>query len=157
VAPIICKNLADTLALAQRFIVDKKEGAVVGLSGELGAGKTAFVRGCIEAIAKSCGQPVPTVISPSFVFQQTYDGLSHPVHHFDLYRLDSIDEAALNELGYFDSLEKVSRRKGFLFVEWPERAKPTSILGLTDWIRIEFTGEARIYQLNTSDTGGAVR
>jgi tRNA threonylcarbamoyladenosine biosynthesis protein TsaE len=82
---------------------------VVTLSGELGAGKTAFARGLLQALGHDGEVP-----SPSFAIVQPYEAIDPPVWHVDLYRLESPDE--LQELG-LDGAED-----GVLLVEWPERA-----------------------------------
>jgi len=115
-------HLNDLKAFAKEFLNSNKEGAIVGLSGELGTGKTTFVRYCIESIRYSSPKKI-RVVSPSFVLHQSYDYLNPPVEHFDLYRLESINEETLIEVGYFETLQKTKEHKGFLFIEWPEKAK----------------------------------
>jgi len=86
-----------------------QEGDVVTLSGPLGVGKTALVRGLLGALGHEGEVP-----SPSFAIVQPYDELEPPVWHVDLFRLD--DPSELNELG----LESAS--DGVLLIEWPEKA-----------------------------------
>ncbi len=84
-------------------------GDVVGVAGELGAGKTTFVRGACRAL----GVTSP-VASPTFTIGHRYAGRV-PVAHLDLYRLDGIGEEGWADLEpYFDGT--------IAFVEWPERA-----------------------------------
>jgi tRNA threonylcarbamoyladenosine biosynthesis protein TsaE len=94
-------------ALARRF----RGGEVVLLSGELGAGKTAFVRG----LARGMGCDPDEVASPTFVLLTSYPGRL-TLHHADLYRLSGKgDDDA--ELG----LEELPGEAGVLAVEWAER------------------------------------
>ena len=86
-----------------------KSGDVITLSGPLGVGKTALVRGFIAALGH--GGEVP---SPSFAIVQPYEELDPAVWHVDLYRVENAAE--IEELG-LDSLEDA-----VLLVEWPERA-----------------------------------
>lgn len=85
-------------------------GAALALSGDLGAGKTAFVRALVRALHGDAAG----VSSPTFVFRQRYDGVP-PVEHLDLYRIEDPAEAA--ELG----LEEAFGPDRITVVEWPER------------------------------------
>lgn len=96
--------------VAFRLAATLRPGDALALSGELGAGKTTFVRALIHALH---GSDVP-VSSPTFVFRQRYDG-TPPVEHLDLFRLDDPAEAA--ELG----LEEAFGSDVITVVEWPER------------------------------------
>ena len=81
-------------------------GDVVNLTGELGAGKTAFVQGA----AKALGVEGP-VVSPTFVLVREYRG-QMPIYHVDVYRLDRLQE--VHDLGFEDLLDPA----GVVFVEW---------------------------------------
>jgi tRNA threonylcarbamoyladenosine biosynthesis protein TsaE len=85
-------------------------GAVIALSGDLGAGKTTLARGFIRQIT---GGQTETP-SPTFTLVQSYEGPDFPVHHFDLYRLAAPDD--IWELGWEDIGD------GVALVEWPDRA-----------------------------------
>lgn len=141
------KTLTDLEDFVQEFLHAHPEGAVVGLSGELGAGKTTFVRMCIKFLAQRKGIEVPRVTSPTFVLHQRYPNLAQAVEHFDLYRLDAISQESLTELGYFDALDFVREVHGFLFVEWPEKAKECESLGLDQHIVFSFDGEVRVVEV----------
>jgi tRNA threonylcarbamoyladenosine biosynthesis protein TsaE len=111
-------------ALGRRF----QGGEVVLLEGELGSGKTAFVRG----LARGLGGDVQEVASPTFVILTSYPGRL-TLHHADLYRLERV--ADLSEVG----LEELPGPRGVLAVEWAER------LGGSAWssafrVRIGHTG-----------------
>jgi tRNA threonylcarbamoyladenosine biosynthesis protein TsaE len=81
-------------------------GDVVSLTGELGAGKTAFVQGA----AKALGVDTP-VVSPTFVLVREYRG-EMPIYHIDVYRLERLQE--VHDLGFEDFLGPA----GLVFVEW---------------------------------------
>lgn len=86
-------------------------GDVVGLSGEIGAGKTTLARSIIRCLA---GADIE-VPSPTFTLVQTYPDLAVPIAHFDLYRVRHEDELA--ELGFAEASETNA-----VLVEWPEYA-----------------------------------
>lgn len=100
----------ETAALAAELASGFGGGEVVLLSGELGAGKTAFVRG----LARGVGADPDEVASPTFVLLTSYPGRL-TLHHADLYRIGREDE--LCELG----LEELPGARGVLAVEWAER------------------------------------
>ena len=100
----------ETLALAEELAADFHGGEVVLLTGELGAGKTAFVRGLARGLG---GDPVE-VSSPTFVLLTSYPGRL-TLHHADLYRLAGDGDEV--ELG----LEELPGPGGVLAVEWAER------------------------------------
>ena len=136
-------SIGELGAVARSFVQEHCNGAAVGLSGELGAGKTTFVRCCVEALASLSRVDPPRVISPSFVLHQRYE-LIRPVEHFDLYRLDELEAPALVEIGYFDALERIRQDRGFLFVEWPERASASLSLDFT--LVFQVLGDKRVLQ-----------
>ena len=90
-------------------------GSVVLLIGDLGAGKTAFVRGLAEGV----GIPADDVSSPTFTLMQEYRGGRLPLFHVDLYRLN--DAREVEDLG----LEEVAAG-GVLAIEWAEKLRDVS-------------------------------
>ena len=136
-------TLADLALFAGDFILRHPEGAVVGLTGELGTGKTTLVRAIVSELSARAGVPPPRVTSPTYVLHQSYAFLSPPVDHFDLYRLDSANELSLLEIGYFEILQQSRERKGFLFVEWPERVELRGLLGLSEELSLSFASGGR--------------
>jgi tRNA threonylcarbamoyl adenosine modification protein YjeE len=104
-------------------------GNALALSGELGAGKTTFVRAIVRALH---GSDVP-VSSPTFIFRQRYDGRP-PIEHLDLYRIEGPEDAA--ELG----LDEAFGPDRITIVEWPERL-PDLLPPGTIRIRIDGAGD----------------
>ena len=100
----------ETESLGERLGAGFRGGEVVLLSGELGAGKTAFVRG----LARGLGADPDEVASPTFVLLTSYPGRL-TLHHADLYRLAGRGDD--QELG----LEELPGPRGVLAVEWAER------------------------------------
>ncbi|GKS59955.1 tRNA (adenosine(37)-N6)-threonylcarbamoyltransferase complex ATPase subunit type 1 TsaE [Nitrospira sp.] len=87
-------------------------GEVVALKGDLGAGKTQFVKG----LAQGLGAATREVASPTFVFIHEYRGRL-PLAHIDLYRIEASEE--LDQLGWADYLDG----RWVVAVEWPEKAE----------------------------------
>lgn len=105
---------AETRATARTLATTLRPGAVLLLLGDLGAGKTAFVRGLAEGL----GIAEDAVSSPTFTLVQEYRGGRLPLYHADLYRLP--EGVSLDDLG----LDEVAE-DGVLAIEWPERlARP---------------------------------
>ena len=118
----------DTRRVAAALASSLRPGAVVLLHGDLGAGKTAFVRGLAEGL----GVPDDAVSSPTFTLVHEYHGGTLPLFHADLYRLPA--GASLDDLG----LDEVAE-DGVLAIEWPERLA-RQIPGAID-IRIGIAGD----------------
>ncbi len=108
-AKFCCKNLNDTHALAVtlgRLI--EKNGAFISLLGEIGAGKTTFIKSLLGSLGVK-----EIVTSPSFVILNEYHSAPLPVYHFDLYRLEHEGvKTILNELCEY------SRDGVITLVEW---------------------------------------
>lgn len=99
------------MALAEQLALVLRAGDCLTFYGDVGAGKTTFIRTMIKNL---CGtQNVP---SPTFTLVETYDSPFASIWHFDLYRLKKAEE--LYELGFEEAL-----LDGILFIEWPQHAK----------------------------------
>ena len=101
---------AETAAAGRKLASSLTAGSVVLLSGDLGAGKTAFVRGLAEGL----GVNPQDVTSPTFTLVQEYRGGRLPLYHVDLYRLKSIE---VDDLG----LDEMAWSGGVIAIEWPDR------------------------------------
>jgi tRNA threonylcarbamoyladenosine biosynthesis protein TsaE len=104
----------ETADVARTLAADLKPGAVMLLSGQLGAGKTAFVRG----LAAGLGIDPEEVSSPTFTLVHEYRGGRLTLYHADLYRLE---ETTAEDLG----LEEKAVAEGVLAIEWPDRLTRT--------------------------------
>lgn len=100
----------ETADVAIRLAGRLTPGTVLLLSGDLGAGKTAFVRG----LAQGLGVSPDEVSSPTFTLVHEYRGGRLPLQHVDLYRLERVD---LDTLGLDEALAEA----GVVAIEWPER------------------------------------
>jgi tRNA threonylcarbamoyladenosine biosynthesis protein TsaE len=96
--------------LAQMLISDASIPPFVALYGDLGVGKTAFIRGFVSQIS-----PAATVRSPTFALVNEYRAKPRSVFHFDMYRIE--DEDDLYSIGFYDYLD----RNGICLVEWSEK------------------------------------
>jgi len=113
------KNIEETRELALRLAQSMKnlpKPVIIFLNGDLGAGKTTFVR-----YFASAWNLQNEVTSPTFTLMNQYQDENFCISHFDLYRLDSAEEA--EELGLTDFIS----RSDFAFIEWPEIARSLDI------------------------------
>ena len=138
---ILTNSEEETSAIGERLAASLRQGDVVLLYGELGAGKTAFVRG----LARGLGASPEDVSSPTFTLIQEYAGRV-TLYHVDLYRLASPDE--LPFLG-FSELDD-----GLLLVEWPERA-PALASRADLVVRLAYAGAGRTAELVAASPRGA--
>lgn len=100
----------ETIAAAREVAAQLRAGDIVELIGDLGAGKTAFVRGLAEGLGIDPGE----VSSPTFTLIQEYSGGRLPLYHVDLYRLEAIE---VDDLG----LDELTMEGGVTAIEWPDR------------------------------------
>jgi len=105
-------SAADTESLGERFGRAARSGRVILLSGELGAGKTQFVKGLARGLGIAA-----RVHSPTFTLVNEYDGGRLRLFHLDLYRLET--SAMLASAG----IEEFLQPDGVAVIEWAERLK----------------------------------
>ena len=132
----ICKSINDTKELARRFAQLAEQGCFVSLYGEIGAGKTAFVKLVADALNVK-----ENVTSPSFVILNEYHSGKLPVYHFDLYRLENEGVSTI-----LDELREYSDGRCLTFVEWAEFSQDEIPF---DHLNINVTyaeDDARIYE-----------
>ena len=106
----ICHNLDDTKELAEKFATLITDGCFINLYGEIGAGKTAFVKLVADALDVK-----EKVTSPSFVILNEYHTGSIPIYHFDLYRLEKNGLKSI-----VSELREYSKKGVLTFVEWAQ-------------------------------------
>lgn len=130
---------SETEALGERFSRSLHSGAVIAMYGDLGAGKTAFVRGMARGMDLDC-----RVSSPTFTIVNEYLG-TRDLIHFDMYRLSSADE--LFDIGWEDYI----RRDAVCVVEWSENVED-AFFGDEIKISIEKIGDnSRKITINGAD------
>jgi tRNA threonylcarbamoyladenosine biosynthesis protein TsaE len=129
VRTVTTKTEDETAALGRELASTLSAGDVLLLYGDLGAGKTAFVRGLAEGLGVDRGE----VSSPTFTLIQEYRGGRLPLFHVDLYRIE--DPREFDELGLDEIAED-----GVLAIEWADKM-PTPPSNATR-VAIEHAGES---------------
>ncbi len=141
-ATITSHSPAETFELGRKVAATLRGGEVLALDGDLGAGKTHFVKG----IAAGLGCDAD-VTSPTFTLIHEYTGGRLPLHHFDFYRLESEDEVL--RLGLDDYLGT----EGVAAIEWAGKF-PALLPRAARWFRFR-AGEGETREIEVAD-GGAL-
>lgn len=122
------ESAEQTQSLGEQFASGLKTGAVVLLKGEMGAGKTVFVKGVAKALGIT-----ERITSPTYAYMNDYDGI---LYHYDCYRLSSGEDAeglGLTDYFYAD---------GICVIEWSENIKDVLPKNCIE-VKIEKIGENR--------------
>ena len=119
----------ETMAFARQVAVELKPGAVLALVGDLGAGKTHFVKGLACGLGSKAA-----VSSPTFTLVHEYADGSCPLYHFDFYRVGQLEE--ILAIGWEEYLDAA----GIVVVEWADRF-PTLMPEETQWWQVEILDE----------------
>lgn len=138
--PMAARELSDETATeraGEELALVLRAGDCIALNGELGAGKTTFVRG----IARGLAIDSQLVASPTFVTMQTYEGGRLPLMHIDLWRVRASDD--LETIGWDELL---ATARGVIVVEWASRI-PTALPAKRIDVRIEFIGAHRTIEI----------
>ena len=114
--------------LAEKLAPSLCKGDVIGLSGDIGIGKTVFARFIIKTLASMDKISLDHVPSPTFTLVQNYKFLNLDIFHIDLYRIKQPQEA--HELGIDDIFAE-----GVALIEWPERL---GMLLPKEWLQFKF-------------------
>ena len=135
---IISNSAEETEKIAVSYAKQLKPGVVIGLTGDLGAGKTCWVRGLVKGLGGK-----DRVHSPTFALLNLYEECSIPVAHLDLYHLESIEE--ILDAGLESYLLSPN---GITIVEWIERwpdfVPPASVLYKKIFIEVLSESQRRI-------------
>lgn len=122
-ATTISQSAEETIAFGQSIAATLRRGDVLALCGELGAGKTHFVKGITSGLGGDAA-----VTSPTFTLIHEYFGGHLPAYHFDFYRLDDEDEAL--KIGLDEYLDG----DGVCLIEWADKF-PALLPPHTRWLR----------------------
>jgi tRNA threonylcarbamoyladenosine biosynthesis protein TsaE len=125
----ISKTVEETMAAGARCGREARQGDVFALTGDLGAGKTQFVKGFVAGIESNAD-----VTSPTFVLVHEYVGGRLPVYHFDFYRLENRE--ALLRLGFDDYVFG----DGISLIEWADRYREVVPVH-AKWLSFQMRGE----------------
>ncbi len=106
----ITKSESETIEIGKRIGEELKKGSIVLISGELGAGKTRFVKGIASALGVE-----EVITSPTFTILNEYPSAKGILYHIDLYRLEAFP---IDDIDIDDLLER-----GIVVVEWWEKDK----------------------------------
>ena len=106
-----------TEELAKKISKKLKLGQVVFFVGEMGVGKTTFIRYLINNFQKQNGLKITEVTSPTFNLLNEYQIKQIKINHYDLFRINSLDE--IHNLGLFDDITNA-----ITLIEWPQKIKP---------------------------------
>ena len=125
----ISQSVAETVAYGGRRAQSLHSGDVLALAGDLGAGKTQFVKGLVAGLGSD-----DEVTSPTFTLIHEYTRGRLPVYHLDFYRLNHRDE--LRQLG----LEDYFNGEGVCVIEWADRF-PEILPAWAEWLWFETRSE----------------
>ena len=146
------KSLEDTKKFSEKISKIIRSGDVIFLYGEIGTGKTTFVRFCINYLENKSGIKSSEVLSPTFNIVYDYDVRNVKILHYDLYRLKNYKD--ISQLGIFETSKDYIK-----IVEWPEliESKPKDRIDiffkyskLVDSRKVEISGfgKWRNYKFN---------
>lgn len=142
---MISTYLADEQAtqnLARHLAGHMQPPLVITLRGDLGAGKTCFVRALLQAFGLN-----NTIKSPTFTLVESYSINDRVIHHFDLYRLEAVDE--LEDMGFRDYFQPTA----LCLVEWPEKV-PAGYIPADVVVQLEYEGTGRRVQISAMTVAG---
>jgi tRNA threonylcarbamoyladenosine biosynthesis protein TsaE len=110
-------SLKDTKELSRKISKIIKSGDIIFLCGEIGTGKTTFVRYLINHLEVENKTKISDILSPTFNIVYNYDIKKIKIHHYDLYRLQNSKD--ILELGMFENFKNYIK-----IIEWPELIEP---------------------------------
>jgi tRNA threonylcarbamoyladenosine biosynthesis protein TsaE len=128
----VCFSESETRAFAADWGRQLKKNSIVCFFGDLGAGKTTFIKGLVEGAAEISSDQVS---SPTFVYLNIYQGKT-TIYHFDLYRLRDVDEFL--SMGF----EEYFFAGGLCCIEWSEKIEPL-LPPQTIRVAIDHQGESK--------------
>ncbi|MBP7176500.1 MAG: tRNA (adenosine(37)-N6)-threonylcarbamoyltransferase complex ATPase subunit type 1 TsaE [Thermoclostridium sp.] len=125
----ITKNEAETIELGEKLAGQLKCGDILAITGDLGSGKTALVKGIAKELSIN-----DYITSPTFTLVHSYRGSLATLHHFDVYRVSGEDE--LFDIGFEEYLDSGD----ICVIEWADLIRPL-LPSHTKWIHLERTNK----------------
>lgn len=135
-------NESESVSLASRVAERLTAPAVLAFAGEIGVGKTTFIRAMLRALGI-----LTAIKSPTFSLVESYDCGHLWVHHFDLYRIH--DEAELDYIGFRDYFSE----RSVCCIEWPERAEQNA-LSVDLYFTFTIKGSGRLLTIEAFSAAG---
>lgn len=129
---MISHSESETFQLGYDIGQKLRAGDLLCFFGDLGAGKTTFIKGVVSACTQETGD---AVVSPTYTYLNIYEG-ALPIYHFDLYRLKGVDDFL--GLGF----DEFFHRNGVCCIEWSERIEELLIVPQAIRIEISHYGES---------------
>jgi tRNA threonylcarbamoyladenosine biosynthesis protein TsaE len=130
-ATFTSNSVTETIAFAREWARTLRPNEVVALVGDIGAGKTHFVKGLLRGL-----ESAEEATSPTFTLVHEYRRGRLPLFHFDFYRLKERSE--VDEIGFDEYLEE----GGITVIEWADRFSQV-LPARTRWLRLETSGETQ--------------
>jgi tRNA threonylcarbamoyladenosine biosynthesis protein TsaE len=128
---IITRSERETMEFAESLCKSLKMPSIVCLKGQLGSGKTVFVKGFAHAL----GLDRKAIKSPTYTYVRQYKIKGGFLYHFDFYRISELDDLMSHELK-----ELLARKNAYFLIEWPEKLNKLEIPGRID-INIDYLNE----------------
>ncbi len=133
-----------TAQFAKKFSRILKQGDVVLLYGEIGVGKTTFVRYLINSLENDSKIKLSEITSPTFSILNEYTIKNIIIYHYDLFRIKNTNE--INNLGIYENLNNA-----ITIIEWPERINKKIKNKYNLFFKYDLDGKKRILEINKED------
>ena len=132
---------SQTAKLANKFSKILKKGDVIFLIGEIGTGKTTFVKYLINFLEKSKKKKLSEITSPTFSILNEYRVKNLKIRHYDLFRLKKKND--VKNIGLFENINEY-----ITFIEWPEKVSKNFEIKYNIYFRLNLNSKKRFVEIN---------